>query len=512
MLLTQQQQEQTTTIVDQQIGFHTTTQQLLFNPLLNSLPFNNNRNNKRPFSSLFSDNDPFTAALHTSNNSSSQQQTKTTLPQKKRINSKKPRVYTSAAYLAKFPNPNRSSSQIDCGEDAFFINHYHGGGNGDENDENDDEQSNNNNHTRPIKRRRIMSMGVSDGVGGYSRWVLNGKRVDPSEMAWALMDISKQQLSSSAASLVCNNNSLMTPKQALIHAYNDIIDNEKVSIGGATACIVALDQVYLDDDHVSATTAVVVEMDDDTSSHNIQLTANGVVVDEDAGVVVSDQSSAAADDHDDDDNSNTASADQKNSNKNNTQQQRHAALKLSSANLGDSAFYVIRDGAVFYRSTDQTHYFNCPYQLSAPRESLPNILQDHPNMADEMIESLTILSNDVIIVASDGLTDNVFDEEVARIVLNRMNQVVETKKENDDVDEEKSDSTEEEEKKNDQSKTSMELKDVAQAIAHDILHRAVLVSRSTHIETPFQKYSALHGLDFPGGKPDDITVCVCVVE
>lgn len=36
---------------------------------------------------------------------------------------------------------------------------------------------------------------------------------------------------------------------------------------------------------------------------------------------------------------------------------------LASANIGDSGFIVIRDGAVAYRSAQQEHSFGCPYQL-----------------------------------------------------------------------------------------------------------------------------------------------------
>ena len=38
--------------------------------------------------------------------------------------------------------------------------------------------------------------------------------------------------------------------------------------------------------------------------------------------------------------------------------------RVSLANLGDSGFIHIRDGKVEKRSKDQTHYFNCPFQLS----------------------------------------------------------------------------------------------------------------------------------------------------
>lgn len=39
---------------------------------------------------------------------------------------------------------------------------------------------------------------------------------------------------------------------------------------------------------------------------------------------------------------------------------------LYSANLGDSGFLVIRAGDVVFRSREQQHYFNAPFQLSLP--------------------------------------------------------------------------------------------------------------------------------------------------
>ena len=39
---------------------------------------------------------------------------------------------------------------------------------------------------------------------------------------------------------------------------------------------------------------------------------------------------------------------------------------LSSANIGDSGYLVVRGGNVIHRSREQQHYFNTPFQLSLP--------------------------------------------------------------------------------------------------------------------------------------------------
>lgn len=76
---------------------------------------------------------------------------------------------------------------------------------------------------------------------------------------------------------------------------------------------------------------------------------------------------------------------------------------LYTANIGDSGFIVVRKGAVVYQSEEQTHYFNTPFQLSTPY--LNNILSDRPEAAAQ--NSFAVLDGDVILVATDGVFDNV---------------------------------------------------------------------------------------------------------
>jgi hypothetical protein len=58
------------------------------------------------------------------------------------------------------------------------------------------------------------------------------------------------------------------------------------------------------------------------------------------------------------------------------------------------------------------HSFNYPFQLGAPGGS-PS---DDPDSAEEVI--LSVVDGDLIIMASDGLFDNLFDEEIVEIVDN----------------------------------------------------------------------------------------------
>ncbi|RDA84416.1 hypothetical protein CP532_2898 [Ophiocordyceps camponoti-leonardi (nom. inval.)] len=95
---------------------------------------------------------------------------------------------------------------------------------------------------------------------------------------------------------------------------------------------------------------------------------------------------------------------------------------LDLANLGDSGFLQLRLNAVNAVSDPQTHTFNTPYQLSlirrrlaarmaALRGSVP--LCDLPRDADVYQQRLR--HGDVILVATDGLFDNLFHQDILRI-------------------------------------------------------------------------------------------------
>lgn len=76
------------------------------------------------------------------------------------------------------------------------------------------------------------------------------------------------------------------------------------------------------------------------------------------------------------------------------------------ANIGDSGFIIVREGQIIHRSEEQQHYFNTPFQLSLPPPGHGhNVLSDSPESADT--HSFPVLDGDVILVATDGVFDNV---------------------------------------------------------------------------------------------------------
>ncbi|XMA17825.1 hypothetical protein WAI453_010616 [Rhynchosporium graminicola] len=96
--------------------------------------------------------------------------------------------------------------------------------------------------------------------------------------------------------------------------------------------------------------------------------------------------------------------------------------KLEVANLGDSGFVQLRLNAIHDYSDPQTHAFNTPYQLSiVPEKVLAQAaffggeqLRDMP--ADANISQHELRHGDVLVIASDGVWDNLSSQDILRIV------------------------------------------------------------------------------------------------
>jgi len=81
---------------------------------------------------------------------------------------------------------------------------------------------------------------------------------------------------------------------------------------------------------------------------------------------------------------------------------------LKAVNVGDSGLTVVRqgeDGKLFiaFKTNPQMHYFNCPFQLGG---SSP----DSPDQAAKV--SVPLASGDILVMGSDGLYDNVYDNQI----------------------------------------------------------------------------------------------------
>ncbi|KAG8928603.1 hypothetical protein FRC03_009640 [Tulasnella sp. 419] len=81
-----------------------------------------------------------------------------------------------------------------------------------------------------------------------------------------------------------------------------------------------------------------------------------------------------------------------------------ADSELRIAHLGDCALCLVRNGEMVYRSEEMQHSFNYPFQLGPKSTSTP--------ATDAQRITIPVQPGDILILASDGMGDNLWDEDI----------------------------------------------------------------------------------------------------
>ncbi|CAK5052028.1 unnamed protein product [Meloidogyne enterolobii] len=162
--------------------------------------------------------------------------------------------------------------------------------------------------------------------------------------------------------------------------------------------------------------------------------------------------------------------------------------------IGDSGYLICRGGKVIFRSPEQTHYFNAPYQLTILPEQMLNekksFLLDKPECSE--LREHELQSGDLILMATDGLWDNCHIGTIARLLYG---------------DEDENNINEKEETQ--QPKMSQAS---LQARCNSLALIARHLSADEHYISPFTQRALKHGIKAPGGKPDDVTIILFQVS
>ena len=79
---------------------------------------------------------------------------------------------------------------------------------------------------------------------------------------------------------------------------------------------------------------------------------------------------------------------------------------------GDSGFAVFRQGQLAFQTSPLQHFFDCPYQLA----SCPDFTQDTDRAEDASLHQLQLEAADIIVVATDGLWDNLHTTELLSLL------------------------------------------------------------------------------------------------
>ncbi|GAC98934.1 hypothetical protein PHSY_006531 [Pseudozyma hubeiensis SY62] len=242
--------------------------------------------------------------------------------------------------------------------------------------------------------------------------------------------------------------------------------------------------------------------------------------------------------------------------------------ELRIANLGDCVLLIIRAGELLFRSTEQQHSFNFPVQLgmmghtaesvtiaanrtlsrdgflqsgasddlddNAPnplgtttaasmdeaRKGVPGAAAASDGEDDEEAEwdeprrdagrwAVKVQKGDIIIVGSDGLVDNLFDEDIVEEVL----KFAPPPSSLQPIPEDDTVSLEDGNRAID-GQDEYRLPDdfCPQLVSEALCSRAKAVSEDSRaVSSPFQQRAMEEGLHYVGGKHDDISVVVAVV-
>jgi protein phosphatase PTC7 len=146
--------------------------------------------------------------------------------------------------------------------------------------------------------------------------------------------------------------------------------------------------------------------------------------------------------------------------------------EVVTSNVGDSGFAIFRKNEedlyeLIEMSQQQQHEFNFPFQLGTNG--------DDPAKAER--SRFKIKKNDILVVASDGLWDNMFDEDIVKLI----NSV--------------------------KTAAGMPLEKLVDRIINQTFNN----SRNNNYMSPFAKGAKDNGMQYIGGKPDDITIIVAEV-
>lgn len=158
---------------------------------------------------------------------------------------------------------------------------------------------------------------------------------------------------------------------------------------------------------------------------------------------------------------------------------------MTVANLGDSWCGVFRDYQLVFETKFQTVGFNAPYQLAIIPEKMAkeakrtgnSYIENSPSDADEY--SFQLAKNDIVILATDGVTDNIATGDMENFFRDN----------------------------------EMRMKEDLEGVTKEFIKNVVTLSKDPEFPSVFaQELSRLSGKQYSGGKEDDITAVVIKVE
>ena len=160
----------------------------------------------------------------------------------------------------------------------------------------------------------------------------------------------------------------------------------------------------------------------------------------------------------------------------------HRALDepvVLATSLGDCAVMIVRptEQNMIYKSQEDWHWFDCPRQLGT---NSPDTPRQHSFM-----DKVDVNEGDLVLCLSDGVTDNLWEEEITEYMVDAM------KKWRDKV---------------------PEAEDGIVYVARTLMEAAKEIALDPYAGSPYMSRAVDEGLAAEGGKLDDISVLIGVVR
>lgn len=160
--------------------------------------------------------------------------------------------------------------------------------------------------------------------------------------------------------------------------------------------------------------------------------------------------------------------------------------------LGDSMVYVLRPdrgaggdagsedeaaGELLYKTQEQWHWFDCPRQLGTNSPDTPE--------GNAVMDRVLVEEGDIVVVVSDGVSDNLFENEIVEKVCRGVKNW---------------------------EQGSLEAKDGMLFVARELMNAAREIAQDPNAESPYMEKALDEGISAFGGKLDDISVVVGIVK
>ena len=159
--------------------------------------------------------------------------------------------------------------------------------------------------------------------------------------------------------------------------------------------------------------------------------------------------------------------------------------------LGDCKCMVIRpkDKSVIFSTEEQWHYFDCPRQLGTNSPDNPK--------GNAVLSEVDIQEDDIVLTVSDGLTDNLWEDEISDYAVDALQAWKEkTKDGGHELNE----------------GTTGSFAEGMRYVAQELVLEARKIAEDPFAASPFMERAVEEGLAIEGGKLDDISVVAALIK